>query len=181
MKATLYSPNLYLDIFKAFLGPGSLTFGGGPSAIPLMQKEVVENYKWLTVEEFTDSLALGNSLPGPIATKMSALIGYKMAGWLGALTGVVSTVLPTALAIILLMNSYNRFKDAQWMKGMMVAVRPVVVIMIAQAAYRMVPTSITGIRTIIIAILAVIGLEVLKLHPVLLILMALGYGGIFIK
>ena len=72
-----------------------------------------------------------------------------MAGWLGALTGVVSTVLPTALAIILLMNSYNRFKDAQWMKGMMVAVRPVVVIMIAQAAYRMVPTSITGIRTII--------------------------------
>ena len=82
MKATLYSPNLYLDIFKAFLGPGSLTLEEGHQAIPLMQKEVVENYKWLTVEEFTDSLALGNSLPGPIATKMSALIGYK---WLGGL------------------------------------------------------------------------------------------------
>ena len=128
MKATLCSPKLYLEIFKAFLGPGSLTFGRGPSAIPLMQKEVVDNYQWLTPEEFTDSLALGNTLPGPIATKMSALIGYKMAGWFGALIGVVSTVLPTALTIILLMNIYNKFKDAQWMKGMMVAVRPVVVI-----------------------------------------------------
>jgi len=122
--------NIYLDIFKAFLGPGSLTFGGGPSAIPLMQQQVVDKYQWLTAEEFTDALALGNSLPGPIATKMSALIGYKMGGWLGALVGLISTVAPTALAIIFLINIYNSFKDAKWMGGMMKAVRPVVVIMI---------------------------------------------------
>lgn len=173
--------NIYWDIFKAFLGPGSLTFGGGPSAIPLMQKEIVENYSWLSIQEFTDSLALGNSLPGPIATKMSALIGYKVGGWAGALVGLISTVAPTALAIILLVNAYNNFKDAPWLKGMMVAVRPVIVIMIAQAAWRMIPTSITGIRTITLSILAIIGLEFLKIHPVILILAALSYGGIFIK
>jgi len=172
---------IYWDIFKAFLGPGSLTFGGGPSAIPLMQQQIVEKYQWLTAQEFTDALALGNSLPGPIATKMSSLIGYQVGGWLGALVGLISTVAPTALAIIFLINLYNSFKDAKWMKGMMIAVRPVVVIMIAQAAYKLVPTSITGLGTIIIAALAVVGLEVLKLHPVLLILTALGYGGLFMR
>lgn len=178
---SLYSPKLYWDIFKAFLGPGNLTFGGGPSAIPLMQQEVVNNYQWLTAQEFTDSLALGNSLPGPIATKMSALIGYKVGGWLGAFVGLISTVAPTALAIIFLLSLYSTFKDAKWMKGMMTAVRPVVVVMIAQSAYKLIPTSITGISTIVITVLAVIGLEVLKLHPVILILAALGLGGIFMR
>lgn len=172
---------LYWDIFKAFLAPSSLTFGGGPASIGLMQQEVVEHYKWLTVKEFTDSLALGNSLPGPIATKMSALIGFKVGGWLGALVGLISTVLPTALAILLLFNIYSTFKDASWMKGMMKAVRPVIVIMIAQAAYKMVPSSITGLTTVVIAIISIIWLEVLKIHPVLLILVALGFGGIFLK
>lgn len=177
----VYSPKIYWDIFKAFLGPGTLTFGGGPSAIPLMQKEVVEHYHWLNIKEFTDFVALGNSLPGPIATKMSALIGYKVGGVLGALVGLITTIAPTAIAIILLFNIYNKFKDYQWMKGMMVAVRPVVVIMIAQAAYKMLPTSIFGVTTIIIAILAIIGLEVLKIHPALLIVTSLIYGGIFIN
>jgi len=181
METTSIGIKIYWEIFKAFLGPGSLTFGGGPSSIPLMQKEIVETYGWLSIQEFTDSLALGNSLPGPIATKMSALIGYKVGGWVGALVGLIATVAPTALAIILLVNTYNNFKNAHWMKGMMTAVRPVVVIMIAQAAWRMVPTSITGIRTIILALLAIVGLEFLDIHPVILIVAALLYGGIFIR
>jgi len=172
---------LYWDIFVAFLAPSSLTFGGGPASIGLMQQEIVENYKWMSVQEFTDALALGNSLPGPIATKMSALIGFKVGGWPGAIVGLASTVLPTALAILLLFNAYNSFKDASWMKGMMKAVRPLIVVMIAQAAYKMVPASIVGTSTIIIAVLSVIGLEFLKIHPVILILVALGFGGVFLK
>ena len=174
------SPKIYWDIFLAFLSPSSLTFGGGPASIGLMQQEVVNNYKWLTMEEFTDALALGNSLPGPIATKMSALIGFRMGGWLGALVGIISTVVPTALAIIFLYSIYNTFKDARWMKGMMTGVRPVIVILIAQAAYKMAPASFTGVTTVIIAILAVISLEFLHIHPIFVILVALGFGGIFL-
>ena len=73
--------NLYWDIFKAFLGPSSLTFGDGPASIGLMQQVVVEKYQWLTMQEFTDALALGNSLPGPIATKMSALFNRIQSRW----------------------------------------------------------------------------------------------------
>lgn len=175
------SIKIYLDIFMAFLRPGTLTFGGGPSAIPLIQEEVVERYGWLTVQEFTDALALGNSLPGPIATKMSALIGYKVSGWLGALIGLVAMVAPTALAIIFLVNSYMKFKEAAWLKGMMTAVRPVVVVLVAQVVWIMGQKSFLSIHTTIIAGVAAIGLMVLKIHPALLIISALCYGGIFLK
>lgn len=173
--------NLYLDIFMAFLGPGSLTFGGGPASIPLIQKEVVETYKWMSVQEFTDSLALGNTLPGPIAPKMASLIGYKMGGVLGSLIGIIATVAPTAIAIILLFGIYNKFKDALWLKGMMAGVRPVVMIMLAQAAWTMIPTSLTGVKTVIVCVIAIVGLGVIKIHPLIMILLGLAYGGVLLR
>ena len=63
---------LLLKLFLVFSKVGLLAWGGGPSMIPLMQQEVLAQ-NWLTPEGFIDALALGNALPGPIATKMKAV------------------------------------------------------------------------------------------------------------
>ena len=52
--------------------------------VPLVQEEVVDVHAWLSPEEFTDALAMGNSLPGPIIVKLSVFLGYKIAGVAGA-------------------------------------------------------------------------------------------------
>ncbi len=168
------------DLFMAFLRPGIFGFGGGPSTIPLIQEEVVERYAWMNIEEFTDALAFGNMLPGPIATKMSALIGYRVQGWLGALIAIIATVAPTALAIILLVKVYTRFRDASWMGGMMVAVRPVVVILVAQVVLMMAKKSFPNSQTYVIAGLAALAIGFLNIHPAILIVLALAYGGFFL-
>ena len=62
-------------LFLAFLKVGVFGYGGGPAMIPLVQEEVVDVHAWLTPAEFTDALAMGNSLPGPIIVKMSVFIG----------------------------------------------------------------------------------------------------------
>lgn len=62
---------IYWQLFLAFFIPGILGYGGGPASIPLVEHEVVENYEWMTTQEFSEVVALGNSLPGPIATKMA--------------------------------------------------------------------------------------------------------------
>lgn len=172
---------LYIDLFMAFFRPGVMTFGGGPSAIPLMKSEVVDLKGWITIEEFTDSLALGNALPGPIATKMSALLGYKVGGWLGAFVGTVATVLPTALAAIFLFSLYQKHKDTVVVGGMMKAVRPVVVVLVAQTVFMMAQTSFPSSLTYIIAGLTCFALFILKLNPSLIILIAIIYGGLFIR
>ena len=68
-----------LRLFISFTKVGVFAYGGGPSMIPLVQEEVVDVNGWMTIEEFTDALAMGYALPGPIATKMAAYIGYKVA------------------------------------------------------------------------------------------------------
>lgn len=170
----------YLDLFMGFLRPGIFGFGGGPSSIPLIREEVVENYGWMTIEEFTDALAFGNMLPGPIATKMSALIGYHVQGIPGSIVAITATVAPSAIAAVLLISFYARFRDASWMGGMMRGVRPVVVILVAQVVYMMSRTSFPNLTTYIIAALAVVGLAVFNLHPAVLIVIALAFGGLFL-
>lgn len=170
----------YLDLFIAFLRCGVFGYGGGQATIPLVQQEVVENFKWLSIQEFTDALALGNSLPGPITTKMAALVGFKTGGYLGAIVAILGLVFPSAIAIVFLMNIYMKFKDARWLKGMMVAVRPVVVILIANVVFMMAKKSFTGIQTYVIGGIAMVAVFVFDIHPVILIVAALTYGGIFL-
>lgn len=70
----------YLELAVGFARTGVTGYGGGPSTIPLIEFEAVKKYKWMTEEEFGETLALANTLPGPIATKMAAYIGYKVKG-----------------------------------------------------------------------------------------------------
>jgi chromate transporter len=82
-------------------------------------------------QEFSDVLALGNTLPGPIATKMAGYIGYKMGGILGMVNAILATVLPTILLMLLLLTSFHQFKDHPRIQGMTAAVVPIVGVMMA--------------------------------------------------
>ena len=172
--------SIYLKIFMAFLRPGLFGFGGGPAFLPLIQKEVVERYGWLSVEEFTDAIALANTLPGPLATKMSALVGFKVGGILGALVGLLAMLIPSTLAILLLAKIYITFKDKSWLKGMMKGVRPVVVVLLAQVVWTMSKKSFPNIQTVIIAAVAVICIFIFNIHPVILVIGALTFGAVFL-
>ena len=90
------------DLFVSFTKVGIFAYGGGPSMIPLIQEEVVDRNAWMTIEEFTDALAMGYALPGPIATKMAAYIGYQVADTPGLLVALFGTVFPSLLMMMIL-------------------------------------------------------------------------------
>ena len=173
--------NVLWKLFVAFFIPGVTTFGGGPSAIPLIEQQVVQNNGWLSVEEFTDALALGNSLPGPIATKLAALVGYRVFGVPGALITIFASVAPTAIAIILLLKVYLRFKDEAWLKGMMAGVRPVIVMMLLQVTISMGQKSFPNLTAYAIAIVAGGIIFMTDVNPVILIVLSLVFGAFFMR
>ncbi len=173
--------NTLFRLFMAFFRIGLFGFGGGQASIPLIEKEAVENYKWLSVEEFTDSVAFSNSLPGPIATKLAALIGYKSYGFFGMLVSIIGVVLPSAVLIILLLSLYQKYKTESWLQGMMKGVRPVVVVLIFQVVLLMGKTSFTNLATVIIAFAAILMVYVFNFHPAVTILLALIFGGFFLR
>lgn len=169
----------YLNLFIAFFRSGILGYGGGPSSIPLVHKEVVGKFKWMNDEEFGDVLALGNALPGPINTKMAGYIGYRVAGIVGMLIAILSSILPTIILMIVLLTSLAQYKDQPWVKGMTKGVLPVVAVMMAVLTWQFISSSKKGlgIKLSIIHIVAgVILLQVLGVHPAFLIIALLAYA-----
>jgi len=84
-----------------------LAFGGGYTAIALMQQEVVERLAWGPTREFIDGIALGQITPGPIFIT-ATFLGYKLAGILGALAATASAFLPSFTLLVCLIPSYSR-------------------------------------------------------------------------
>ncbi len=164
------------DLLIAFARASNLGFGGGPAVVPLIKIEVVERYHWLSNTEFTDALAVGNALPGPIATKLAGYIGYQQAGWLGAVVANIGVILPTVLAVILLASFLMKYSNSPALKGMLRGVRPVVVVLIAQTAFDMGVGSFPTLATWGIALATVVSLYWLKLHPALIIVLSMAFG-----
>ncbi|KMJ59159.1 transporter [Bacillus sp. LL01] len=174
---------IYWEIFLAFFIPGILGYGGGPASIPLVENEVVHRYGWLTVSEFSEVLALGNALPGPIATKMAGYIGYEQAGILGAAVGVFATVAPSLILMIALMSLLYKFKDSPKVKRMSNYVRPTIALLLGVMAYRFFAESYEAsgtIQTVFLIIVSYLLLEKWKVHPAYVIVGALVYGAILL-
>ncbi len=149
-----------------------LGFGGGPSTIPLVHKEVVETYEWMNDEEFGDVLAIGNTLPGPIMTKMAGYIGYQVGGRIGMINALAAAVLPTVLIMITLIGVLIAYRDTPVVQGMTQAIAPVVGVMLFVLAYSFVKKSKEALGWTIAIILSVVSLIAyvwLNVHPAILI------------
>jgi chromate transporter len=159
---------LQLNIFIAFFRSGMLGFGGGPSTIPLVYKEVVDTFKWMDDQQFSDVLALGNTLPGPINTKMAGYIGYKVGGLLGMITALIASIVPTVILMLILLTSFNQFKDNPRVQGMTNAVVPIVGVMLGVLTWQFFKKSKDGLgwkMGVILLVGCFILIEVVHIHP----------------
>ncbi|MDO9129130.1 MAG: chromate transporter, partial [Anaerolineales bacterium] len=175
------------DLFFICTKVSLVTWGGGPASIALMQRETVAA-GWLTSEEFGDSVAIGNALPGPIAPKLAAHVGYKMAGIPGAVAGVFGSVLPTTILMLIVVAFFFSIKDKPQVHSMLMAVRPLVVGVLIWTAYDMAfkvldadklgwGRALTqGWSQILIVIASVALLTFTKISPAWLVLAAAALG-----
>lgn len=172
---------IYWHIFLAFFIPGIVGYGGGPSSIPLIQVEVVERYGWLTTEEFAEILALGNALPGPIATKMAGYIGYQVGGYMGAFIALLATVGPSLMAMILLLGLLYKFKDSPKVKRMTNLIKPTIAVLLGVLSFQFFFSSWTssgGLQTVLLGGISFLLMERWNIHPAYVIAGALIFGAI---
>ncbi len=175
---------IYWDIFWSFFIANLLGYGGGPATIPLIQNEVVNHYEWMTLSEFGDLLAIANALPGPIATKLAGFIGFELGGVFGAIIALSATILPSALAVIILFKFVNLFKDSSEVKLMTKSVQPIIAVLLGVMAYQFFIAAFqsSGIfHLLLLTLLSYLTLSKWKVHPSFVIVGSLFYGGIFLS
>lgn len=116
----------FLDLYFAFLKIGSFTFGGGLAMMPMMQRELIQNRRWITEDELIDYYAVGQSTPGIVAVNVATFVGYKQLGILGGIIATLGVVTPSLIIIMLLasfISSIDQFPIVQKaLKGINVAV-----------------------------------------------------------
>jgi len=174
----------YGFLFLGFLIANLLGYGGGPASIPLMQNEIVNHYGWLSNDEFINVLAIGNALPGPIATKIAAYTGYAAAGWIGVIVALLATIVPSAVAVIALLKLLHKYRQSAVVKGMTLLVQPVIAMLMAVLTYQIAGDSILSIGWLqfaLIAFVAFVAMQKFKVHPALVIVAAILYGAIFLS
>ena len=148
-----------IGLFTAFFKIGAFTFGGGYAMIPLIQKEVVENKKWITDDDILEIVAIAESTPGPIAINSATFVGYRVAGFFGALLATLGVVLPSFVIIIAISFVLNQFSELKAVQYAFFGIRAGVLALIIKAVismYKKCPKDIISYIIMALAFLIVV-------------------------
>ncbi len=165
---------IYIKLFYTFLKIGFFCFGGGYAMLSLIQNEVVLNHGWLTMEEFSDILAVSQMTPGPIAINTATYVGYTAAGGnvLGSAMTTLALILPSVFLMSVVSRIFMKYSKNEIVQGVFSGIRPVVVGLIASAALIMAtPENFVDYRSYLIFSAAFLAAYFYKVHPILLMLL----------
>jgi len=143
----------------------------------LIEQEIVGRRRWISSDEFSETLTLAQSAPGPIAINSAVFVGYKMRGMKGALASVFGTVLPSFVVILFIAMYFADIRDNEVIARIFKGLRPAVVALIAVSFVRMLQKKKFAWEIVLISTLAALAVFILKISPVIVILIA-GAGGI---
>lgn len=138
--------NVLLDLFLTFAKIGAFTFGGGYAMISLIDKECVENKKWITSDELMEITVIAESTPGPIAINLATYAGYKMAGGMGAAAATLGMILPSFLIIWLISTFMENLLSIEAVAKAFKGIRTAVAVLIIKAALKIIKSMLKKTR-----------------------------------
>jgi len=130
--------NIYLDLFLTFAQIGLFTFGGGYAMISLIENSCVEKKQWITHDEMMNVTVIAESTPGPIAINCATFVGYKKAGFLGAVIATLGIVVPSFAVIYLISMFLDNFLEIKLIANAFKGIKIAVGILILDAGITMV-------------------------------------------
>lgn len=171
---------IFLQLFFTFLKIGIFTIGSGYSMLVLAQRYVVDHYHWITMEEFSDVVAIAEVTPGPIIVNLATFVGTKIAGVRGALCATSGLIVVPLLCIMVIAFHYEKIKDMPVVQNIFKVLRPIAIGFIAVAIIRLSRQSITDIKSAAILVAAIVVTYVFKVNPIYTILVGVLFA-LFIR
>ena len=156
-------------LFTSFSKIGISTFGGGYAMIPIIEREIVENRKWIEKDQFLELLTLAQSAPGPLALNTAVFVGYKICKFKGALVSVCGIVIPSFTIILIIALFFSKIKDNQTVTAAFKGIRPAVVALILAPIFGLVKGM--EYYKIALAIAAALAVWLLGISPIAFIVL----------
>lgn len=165
-----------LELFLAFARIGGLTFGGGYSMLPMLQREVVEKKGWATEAELMDYFAVGQCLPGIIAVNTAVFIGSKIKGTAGAIAASLGVVSPSFLIIVAIAAFIQNFSDLPIVQNAFSGIRVGVCVLIFSSVIKLFKKAVIDKFTFALFAAVLLLSVFLDISPVLFVILAAVIG-----
>lgn len=124
---------LLIKLFFAFMQVGLFSVGGGYAVIPLIQEQIVNIHKLMTLEEFSDLITVAEMTPGPISINSATFVGMRIAGIPGVLLCTLGCIIPSFCICLILAHFYYKYRTVSGVQIVLGSLRPAVVSLIASA------------------------------------------------
>ena len=170
----------YLEIFLTFAKIGIMTFGGGMTMLPILQREIIDNKGWSDEAELMDYYAISQCTPGIIAVNIATFIGQKQKGILGGILATLGVVFPSLVIITILAGAITNFSHLKVVRDAFAGIQVSVCVLIFNAAVKLLKKSVIDKRTLVIFLMVLTGGVFLNISPVWFVILA-ALAGIFLK
>src|SRR5438874_3831979 len=130
------------DLLVYFLRLGTLGFGGPIALAGHMQKDLVEEHRWVSKQDYLEGLAFSQLSPGPLAAQLAMYLGWLRAGSIGATLVGLAFILPSFLMALVLAALYVHFGSLPWIQGMFYGIGAAVIAIIARSAMKLIRTTV---------------------------------------
>jgi chromate transporter len=168
----------FFELYCTFLKIGLLTFGGGFSMLPIIEKEAIDGKNWFSHEEMVNSFAVAQSIPGIIAVNTSALLGYKINKVTGAIATCLGVISPSIVIILLISKGYESFADNLYISKSLNGIRVAVLALLITTLISLIKKSIKDYWGAILALGAFITISFLNVSPIYVIILGIIASGL---
>ena len=171
--------NKIIEIFILFFKIGAFTIGGGYAMLSLIEDEIVKKNKWLDHEEFLDGMAIAQSTPGVLAVNISLVTGYKIAGFLGMIVGMLGSVLPSFFIVLFLSQVLLAYGNHSLVVAIFNGVKPAITALILISVYSIGKSANINRYNFVIPLIVAVLIKYFGVSPILIIIATMILGNIF--
>ena len=163
------------QIFWYFLRTGAVLFGSSLVLIALIEKDVVNRFGWLTTQQLTDAIAVGQITPGPVLSS-STFVGFIAGGFWGGIASTVGVFLPSFIIVAITAPLVKKLRENEITSAFLGGVNAAVVALILMVCVNLAQNALVDVWTVAVLVAGVLGLVLLKAQPYMLVLTGLAMG-----
>ena len=170
----------FWEAFWFWVKLGFINFGGPAGQIAIMHRELVENKRWVSEQQYLRTLNFCMLLPGPEAQQVATYIGWRLHGTLGGIVAGSFFVIPSIFVLLLLSYLAVAHSDVPAINGLLYGVQPVVIAIVVEAVMRIGKRTLNHAVLVAFAVLAFVALYFFSV-PFPLVVLAAAVGGLLLS
>ena len=170
----------FWEAFWFWVKLGFINFGGPAGQIAIMHRELVDNKRWVTEQQYLRTLNFCMLLPGPEAQQVATYIGWRLHGTLGGIVAGSFFVIPSIFVLLLLSYLAVAHSDVPAINGLLYGVQPVVIAIVVEAVIRIGRRTLNHAVLVAFAVLAFVALYFFSV-PFPLVILAAAIGGVLLS